>query len=89
MNHRDFDAWICSDGRKLGTYAHEVDGLTVKCYIASEPGKPFSVHWRDLAGGSRIRGTVYVDGVRACGSVSKGYAGEVVDRSECMSSPTT
>ncbi|KZV85581.1 hypothetical protein EXIGLDRAFT_253839 [Exidia glandulosa HHB12029] len=89
MNHRDFDAWICSDGRKLATYAHEIDGHTVKCYIASEPGNPFSVYWRDLAGGSRIRGTVYVDGVRACGSVSKGYAGEVVDRSECMSSPTT
>ncbi|KZV89923.1 hypothetical protein EXIGLDRAFT_771289 [Exidia glandulosa HHB12029] len=89
MNYRGFQACVCSDGRMLDTYAHELDGHTVKCYIASEPGKSFSVYWKDLVGGARIRGTVYVDGVRACGNVSKGFAGEVVDRAECMSSATT
>ena len=47
------------------------------------------MHWKDTLGGARVRGTVYVDGVRACGSVSMGYAGEVVDRAECMASATT
>ncbi|KZV78513.1 hypothetical protein EXIGLDRAFT_847461 [Exidia glandulosa HHB12029] len=50
MNYRGFQACVCSDGRMLDTYAHEIDGHTVKCYIASEPGKSFSVYWTSLVG---------------------------------------
>ncbi|EJD35823.1 hypothetical protein AURDEDRAFT_175097 [Auricularia subglabra TFB-10046 SS5] len=88
MQHRDFEAWISSDGIRLPAHSTTVLNRTITCWIATTPGKPFSVHWKDLQGGAQIRGTVYVDGERACGALTNGYQGESVERSDFMVSPT-
>jgi len=44
---RGYGAWIESDGEPLEEYAIEVEGDTVSCYICSEEGKGFVLHFDD------------------------------------------
>ncbi|KAH7889391.1 hypothetical protein F5I97DRAFT_522000 [Phlebopus sp. FC_14] len=49
LTHRGFSAWITSEGEQLREYLVAVDDNAnkVSCWIPSEAGKHFSVHWRD------------------------------------------
>ncbi|EJU04784.1 hypothetical protein DACRYDRAFT_93212 [Dacryopinax primogenitus] len=61
---RNFRAFITVDGEPLPEYKLEFEneGNTVRCWIPSEYGKEFSVHWVDRARVSQTAGYVYVDG---------------------------
>ncbi|KAJ3977041.1 hypothetical protein EV361DRAFT_944706 [Lentinula raphanica] len=61
----NFGAWISVDGdRHLEEYgvATDTKDRTVICYIASEEGRSFQVHWYDNSFESPTRGRVYIDG---------------------------
>ncbi|KIK98724.1 hypothetical protein PAXRUDRAFT_87355, partial [Paxillus rubicundulus Ve08.2h10] len=49
LTHRGFSAWIVSEGEELREYLVAVDANAhrVSCWIPSEVGKSFSVHWKD------------------------------------------
>ncbi|KAG0699642.1 hypothetical protein DFH29DRAFT_935698 [Suillus ampliporus] len=49
LKHRDFSAWIVSEGEQITEYLVAVDANahSVSCWIPSEAGKTFSIHWRD------------------------------------------
>lgn len=82
-NERTIRAWIATEPGKVRVRR------TRRTRAPRTRAQAFSVHWKDLHGGARVRGTVHVDGVRCCGAVSKGFRGEVVDRSSCMAGATT
>ncbi|KAL1948998.1 hypothetical protein VTO73DRAFT_10804 [Trametes versicolor] len=54
MLHRGYDVWISdADDCRIPEYNMEVegaDGKTVACYIPSESGKRFIIHWKDHNG---------------------------------------
>ncbi|KAJ4477517.1 hypothetical protein J3R30DRAFT_3486771 [Lentinula aciculospora] len=65
----NFGAWISIDGVKhLEEYGVDInhEEKTVTCYIASEEGESFQVHWYDKSFESPTKGRVYIDG-RAMG----------------------
>ncbi|KAF9246146.1 hypothetical protein BU15DRAFT_38400, partial [Melanogaster broomeanus] len=49
LTHRGFSAWIVSEDEQLREYLVAVDtnAHRVSCWIPSEAGKSFSVHWKD------------------------------------------
>ncbi|KAF8077820.1 hypothetical protein FPV67DRAFT_1463135 [Lyophyllum atratum] len=49
LTHRGFSAWIVVDGKPLPEYLVAVDSNAnrVSCWIPSEEGKNFAVHWQD------------------------------------------
>ncbi|KAK7471248.1 hypothetical protein VKT23_002655 [Stygiomarasmius scandens] len=55
-------AWICVDGVELTQYSVEDNGSEATCWIASEAGKNFSVHWRAQSARCPTRAVVSVDG---------------------------
>jgi len=52
LTHRGFSAWIVVDGKPLPEYLVAIDSNAnqVSCWIPSEEGKPFAVHWQDHGG---------------------------------------
>ncbi|KAJ7782351.1 hypothetical protein DFH07DRAFT_1010441, partial [Mycena maculata] len=68
-NHNQFSAWICIDGKEpapeYGVVTSE-DNKTVHCFIASELGKKFSVHWTNLSYDGLTLGHIDMDG-KDCG----------------------
>jgi len=65
ISHRGFSAWIKSEGAELAAYNPTVEGdngRTLSCWIPSEEGKKFEVHWKDLQGGVATQGFIYFDG---------------------------
>jgi len=65
VTYRDFSAWITSEGAELPTYkptVEEGDGRTLTCWIPSEEGKKFQVHWMDHNGGIATVGHIFFDG---------------------------
>ncbi|KAJ3909097.1 hypothetical protein F5879DRAFT_171379 [Lentinula edodes] len=74
-------AWITIDGNgHLEEHGVDFDDRekTVTCYIASEEGKSFQVHWCDRSFECPTRGRIYIDG-RAMGG--KIISGRTVNRS--------
>ncbi|KZT30583.1 hypothetical protein NEOLEDRAFT_1126174 [Neolentinus lepideus HHB14362 ss-1] len=69
----DFSAWITVDGVTLEQYSEQRSsgGRTVTCWIASEVGKAFHVHWEQAVSylGGRTGGYLNVDGFE-CGGVA-------------------
>ncbi|KAJ7680697.1 hypothetical protein DFH06DRAFT_939276, partial [Mycena polygramma] len=65
LQWKEFSAWISIDGREPEEYGVEVDEdeKTVTCWIASELGKKFSVHWSNTSYCHDTRGKVSMDGV--------------------------
>ncbi|KAF8972252.1 hypothetical protein BDZ97DRAFT_1018589 [Flammula alnicola] len=70
----NFFAWITVDDREQAEYGVEYsdDLLHASCWIASEEGKNFVIHWRDTVRPNDSIGRTLVDGVR-CG-VSQGIS---------------
>ncbi|KAJ7282752.1 hypothetical protein C8J57DRAFT_1296401, partial [Mycena rebaudengoi] len=71
MHTTQFSAWVSIDGVVAKEYGPEtsVDGqtMTCSCWIASEIGKTFSVHWRNASYYHATTGDVAVDG-NFCGA---------------------
>jgi len=77
--HRDFSAWIVSEGKELEEFKPEVegdDGRTMTCWVPSELGKKFEIHWKDINGGVATRGNVEVDGNEVDNRIISGVEGE-------------
>ncbi|KAI6109523.1 hypothetical protein F5141DRAFT_1115139 [Pisolithus sp. B1] len=64
LTHRDFSAWIVSNNQPLPEYLVAVDekGSRVSCWIPSEAGKQFSVHWRDHGSNVHTCSFISLDG---------------------------
>ncbi|KAF9062864.1 hypothetical protein BDP27DRAFT_1427456 [Rhodocollybia butyracea] len=71
LSFESFSASIVVDGQPLNEYNVETSSkrgcTTVTCWIASEAGKQYKVHWKDTACTVANEGAVYVDGAY-CGS---------------------
>ncbi|CDO74584.1 hypothetical protein BN946_scf184583.g11 [Trametes cinnabarina] len=67
MIHCGYDIWIGdSDGRRLPEYNMQIegdDGKTAACYIPSESGKRFVIHWKDYNMAHHTDLKICVDGV--------------------------
>ncbi|KAJ7879592.1 hypothetical protein B0H14DRAFT_3858440 [Mycena olivaceomarginata] len=70
----EFSAWVCIDGEKAPEYDVKIseDGRTVTCWIASELGKEFSVHWTNSSFAGCTAGQVRMDGAECGGKVIYG-----------------
>ncbi|KDQ60960.1 hypothetical protein JAAARDRAFT_124211 [Jaapia argillacea MUCL 33604] len=64
VTHRGFSAWITSEGSAVREYEVAVDEKAnrVTCWIPSEEGKPFTVHWRDHGGKVDTAAFITLDG---------------------------
>lgn len=64
LMHRDFSAWIVSNNQPLPEYLVAVDekGSRVSCWIPSEAGKQFSVHWKDHGSNVHTCSFISLDG---------------------------
>ncbi|KAJ3809732.1 hypothetical protein EV368DRAFT_38545 [Lentinula lateritia] len=71
----NISAWITIDGNgHLEEHGVDVDDgeKTVTCYIASEEGKGFQVHWCDRSFECPTRGRIYIDGRAMGGKIISG-----------------
>jgi len=52
LTHRGFSAWIVVDGKPVPEYlvAEDTKAARVSCWVPSEAGQKFSVHWKDHGG---------------------------------------
>ncbi|KAI6028677.1 hypothetical protein F5J12DRAFT_390315 [Pisolithus orientalis] len=64
LTHREFSAWIVSNNQPLPEYLVAVDEKAgrVSCWIPSEAGKQFSVHWRDHGSNVHTCSFISLDG---------------------------
>ncbi|KAI0356946.1 hypothetical protein OH77DRAFT_1423213 [Trametes cingulata] len=63
LNLNAYTAHICCDGEELKAYDVQIEGgKTVSCWIASEKGKNFSVHWGDESAKTLMDVEVFMDG---------------------------
>ncbi|KAG7092594.1 hypothetical protein E1B28_008937 [Marasmius oreades] len=78
--HRGFSAWIVVNGQPLPEYLVAVNSDThqVSCWIPSEEGQRFSVHWQDHGGNVDTCAFISLDGFIApgrflfgCGATSR------------------
>ncbi|KAI0057471.1 hypothetical protein BV25DRAFT_1831154 [Artomyces pyxidatus] len=61
--HRGYSVYISCEGKEIPQYQVEVvDEKTLRCYIPSEAGKKFIVHYDDVIGDSHTSVRVYSDG---------------------------
>ncbi|KAI0327537.1 hypothetical protein GY45DRAFT_1308407 [Cubamyces sp. BRFM 1775] len=75
MLHRGYDIWIADEeGRRMPEYKMEAEGSsgkTVACYIPSESGKRFDIHWKDYNGLHTARIRMVVDGALIVGNICR------------------
>ncbi|KAJ7141254.1 hypothetical protein C8R44DRAFT_763071 [Mycena epipterygia] len=64
LSWKEFSAWITIDGIETPEYSVETseDQNTVTCWIASELGKKFSIHWENSSYRTHTAGEVKMDG---------------------------
>ncbi|TDL24782.1 hypothetical protein BD410DRAFT_785492 [Rickenella mellea] len=69
-SHRNFDCWVQCGDQPLEEFAVKVDrnDVVVTCWIPSETGRAFTIHWRNTFPIIDSKGDVYVDGMlmRSC-----------------------
>ncbi|KAJ7049693.1 hypothetical protein C8F01DRAFT_1378202 [Mycena amicta] len=68
-NNNQFRAWIAIEGEEAEEYDVQTseEDKTVTCWIASELGKRFSVHWENSSLVGNTAGHVYMDGIGCAG----------------------
>ncbi|KAH8116821.1 hypothetical protein DFH11DRAFT_1467398, partial [Phellopilus nigrolimitatus] len=86
-NHKEFTSVISVDGQPLDEYRVVVEGNKVSCYIRSEPGKSFIVHWADMGSRTFTSGYILLDGQKTPGRFLGGF-GETF-RTGARSGPAT
>ncbi|KAJ8088544.1 hypothetical protein PM082_022617 [Marasmius tenuissimus] len=71
LQYNKFLAWIAVDDEPLQEYEVQVEEATntVTCWVASEAGKPYKVHWSDDEYRSATVGWVRADGHECGGKV--------------------
>ncbi|KAI0721089.1 hypothetical protein C8T65DRAFT_724733 [Cerioporus squamosus] len=63
--HRGYGAYISCDGEELDAYKIQMENdKVISCYVASEAGKEFRVHWIDSKPPSHLSVEVRTDGRR-------------------------
>ncbi|GLB34829.1 hypothetical protein LshimejAT787_0203940 [Lyophyllum shimeji] len=89
LTHRGFSAWIVVDGKPLPEYLVAVDSNAnrVSCWIPSEEGKHFAVHWQDHGGKVDTCAFITLDGFVVPGRFLFGEG--VASRQGVRTSPTT
>ncbi|KAJ3882053.1 hypothetical protein F5051DRAFT_395342 [Lentinula edodes] len=67
----EFEAWVTIDGQHAEEYQWQYipKQKLVQCWIASEVGKPFQIHWLDSKRSTATDGFVLLDGKKCGGSV--------------------
>ncbi|KZO90666.1 hypothetical protein CALVIDRAFT_387220 [Calocera viscosa TUFC12733] len=62
--HGDFEAWICVEGKPLPEFCVRTyeAAQTVRCWVPSEAGKNFVVHWKDHTKLHTLICEPYIDG---------------------------
>ncbi|EJD50725.1 hypothetical protein AURDEDRAFT_182121 [Auricularia subglabra TFB-10046 SS5] len=78
LTYRGFEAWVECDGEPLRSYDAWCEGRVIGATVASEAGKAFGIHWRDLEGGVESFGIVTIDGTIVGGRGLNGTPGRVV-----------
>ncbi|KAJ7680834.1 Alpha/Beta hydrolase protein [Mycena polygramma] len=68
LQSKEFSAWVSIEGQEVPEYDVEIsdDKKTITCWIASELGKKFSVHWKNSSYRETTLGTIKMDG-NSCG----------------------
>ncbi|KAF9265504.1 hypothetical protein L218DRAFT_1075614 [Marasmius fiardii PR-910] len=69
LSHRGYSAWIVVNGQPLPEYLVAVNSEThqVSCWIPSEEGQQFSVHWQDHGSNVDTASYISLDGFTAPG----------------------
>ncbi|KAJ7646748.1 hypothetical protein FB45DRAFT_1019050 [Roridomyces roridus] len=69
-----FSAWIATDGVEVPEYhvATSADQKTVTCWIPSEMGKRFSIHWKNSSYTTHTQGDIKLDGNSFVGKILYG-----------------
>nr|GAT55875.1 predicted protein [Mycena chlorophos] len=70
-----FNAWITIDGQPVPEHQVDIsaDQTSVTCWVASELGKNFSVHWQNVSSPRDVAGYLRMDGEFCAGRIT--YAG--------------
>ncbi|KAJ7267543.1 hypothetical protein B0H12DRAFT_1229856 [Mycena haematopus] len=68
---KEFAAWVSIDGTEAPEYGVEMseDQKSVTCWIPSELGKKFAVHWKNISYDGDTRGRVFMDGTNCGGTI--------------------
>ncbi|KAH9941713.1 uncharacterized protein BXZ73DRAFT_41913 [Epithele typhae] len=67
MLHKSYEVWLKVDGERLPEYNLEMEGddqKTAACYVPSERGKHFAIHWRDHKATDYLSLEFTIDGTR-------------------------
>ncbi|KAL0578478.1 hypothetical protein V5O48_003527 [Marasmius crinis-equi] len=69
LSHEEFTAWVTIDGKPVEEYQirNLPEKKRVECYIPSQAGRNYEVHWRDSRRSTATDGLVVVDG-KKCGT---------------------
>ncbi|THH10703.1 hypothetical protein EW145_g1151 [Phellinidium pouzarii] len=67
VKHKEFYAWITVDGIPLPEYSTVIEDNKATCYVPSEAGKTFVVHWIDEGSMVSTAGYILVDGFASSG----------------------
>ncbi|KAF7323116.1 hypothetical protein HMN09_00091800 [Mycena chlorophos] len=74
LTHKGFSAWITVGDIPLNEYlvAEDPAAARVSCWIPSEPGTNFKVHWKDHGGTVETAAFIVLDGLTVPGRFLKG-----------------
>jgi len=89
LSHRNFRAWITSEGNKLAIYEPHLEPgkNTVTCWIPAEAGKNFAVNWEDQGTGIDSAAYITLDGFKVPGRYLFGRG--IAWRTGVRTGPTT
>ncbi|KAJ7267545.1 hypothetical protein B0H12DRAFT_114310 [Mycena haematopus] len=71
LQYKEFAAWVSIDGTEAPEYGVEIseDQKSATCWISSELGKKFAVHWKNTPYHSDTLGNVFMDGTKCDGII--------------------
>lgn len=77
LTHRGFSAWIECENKHIPVFKPELDNARqrITCWIPSEPGEEFTIHWKDRGegGGVDTASYIYLDGFMVPGKYLFGF----------------
>ncbi|KAE9399449.1 hypothetical protein BT96DRAFT_789479, partial [Gymnopus androsaceus JB14] len=63
----EFEAWVTIEGQKTEEYQCTKSASVLQCYIPSQAGKKFQVHWKDTKRTTATDGFLLIDGFKCPG----------------------
>ncbi|KAF5349823.1 hypothetical protein D9758_010210 [Tetrapyrgos nigripes] len=88
MKHLGYSAWVSVNGTPLIEYEAKAEGSKISCWIPSEVGQRFIVHFENL-GSLTVAGDLYLDGQSAAGRTAYPRKKTTIDLTGFTSGPTT